>query len=65
MLDYSPANNVAGWQWVAGGADAAPYLIFNPILQGEKFDKEGEYVKMGARIKRYTKKIYTQTLGIK
>ena len=47
LLDYSQANNVAGWQWVAGcGADAAPYFrIFNPILQGEKFDKEGEYVK--------------------
>ena len=47
LLDYSEANNVAGWQWVAGsGADAAPYFrIFNPILQGEKFDKEGEYVK--------------------
>ena len=47
LLDYSVANNVAGWQWVAGcGADAAPYFrIFNPILQGEKFDKEGEYVK--------------------
>ncbi len=47
LLDYSPANNVSGWQWVAGcGADAAPYFrIFNPILQGEKFDKEGEYVK--------------------
>ena len=47
LLDYSPANNVAGWQWVAGsGADAAPYFrIFNPILQGEKFDKEGSYVK--------------------
>ena len=48
LLDYSPANNVAGWQWVAGsGADAAPYFrIINPILQGEKFDKDGEYVKM-------------------
>ena len=47
LLDYSPASNVAGWQWVAGsGADAAPYFrIFNPILQGEKFDKEGQYVK--------------------
>ena len=47
LLDYSSANNVAGWQWVAGsGADAAPYFrIFNPILQGEKFDKEGVYVK--------------------
>ena len=47
LLDYNEANNVSGWQWVAGcGADAAPYFrIFNPILQGEKFDKEGDYVK--------------------
>ncbi len=47
LLDFNEANNVAQWQWVAGcGADAAPYFrIFNPILQGEKFDKEGAYVK--------------------
>ena len=47
LFDFNEANNVAQWQWVAGcGADAAPYFrIFNPILQGEKFDKEGEYVK--------------------
>ncbi len=47
LLDYNQANNVSGWQWVAGsGADAAPYFrIFNPILQGEKFDKSGQYVK--------------------
>ncbi len=47
LLDYNEANNVSGWQWVAGsGADAAPYFrIFNPILQGEKFDKDGDYVK--------------------
>ena len=47
LLDYNEANNVSGWQWVAGcGADAAPYFrIFNPILQGEKFDKDGNYVK--------------------
>jgi deoxyribodipyrimidine photo-lyase len=47
LLDYNLANNVSGWQWVAGtGADAAPYFrIFNPILQGEKFDTNGEYVK--------------------
>ena len=40
LLDFNKANNVAQWQWVAGcGADAAPYFrIFNPILQGEKFD---------------------------
>lgn len=47
LLDFNIANNVAGWQWVAGtGADAAPYFrIFNPILQGEKFDSKGDYIK--------------------
>lgn len=47
LVDADTASNSAGWQWVAGsGADASPYFrIFNPILQGEKFDKEGEYVK--------------------
>jgi deoxyribodipyrimidine photo-lyase len=47
LLDADTASNYASWQWVAGsGADAAPYFrIFNPILQGEKFDPEGLYVK--------------------
>jgi len=47
LLDFNDANNIAGWQWVAGcGADAAPYFrIFNPILQGERFDPTGDYVK--------------------
>lgn len=47
LVDADPANNVMGWQWVAGcGADAAPYFrIFNPVLQGEKFDPEGDYVR--------------------
>ena len=47
LCDADIANNTASWQWVAGsGADAAPYFrIFNPILQGEKFDPDGEYVK--------------------
>ena len=47
LLDFNLPNNIAGWQWVAGcGADAAPYFrIFNPILQGEKFDPNGLYVK--------------------
>ena len=45
LLDADYASNIAGWQWVAGtGSDAAPYFrIFNPILQGEKFDETGEY----------------------
>ena len=47
LVDADPANNSASWQWVAGcGADAAPYFrIFNPILQGPKFDAEGIYTK--------------------
>ncbi len=47
LVDADLANNSVGWQWVAGsGADAAPYFrIFNPTLQGQKFDPEGEYVR--------------------
>ena len=47
LIDYDAANNVAGWQWIAGcGADAAPYFrIFNPMTQGEKFDKNGDFVR--------------------
>ena len=47
LVDACPANNAASWQWVAGsGADAAPYYrIFNPVLQGEKFDTDGAYVR--------------------
>ncbi len=46
LVDADPASNPASWQWVAGsGADAAPYFrVFNPILQGEKFDPDGAYV---------------------
>lgn len=47
LVDADPANNAASWQWVAGsGADAAPYFrVFNPVLQGEKFDSDGTYVR--------------------
>ncbi len=47
LVDADPASNAASWQWVAGsGADAAPYFrIFNPVLQGEKFDPDGSYVR--------------------
>lgn len=47
LVDADLANNVLGWQWTAGcGADAAPYFrIFNPILQSQKFDPEGEYIR--------------------
>lgn len=47
LVDADLANNTLGWQWTAGcGTDSAPYFrIFNPILQGEKFDPEGVYVR--------------------
>jgi deoxyribodipyrimidine photo-lyase len=47
LVDADLASNSASWQWVAGsGADAAPYFrIFNPVLQGRKFDPEGNYVR--------------------
>jgi len=47
LVDADLANNSASWQWVAGcGADAAPYFrIFNPVLQAEKFDPDGDYVR--------------------
>lgn len=47
LVDADLANNSASWQWVAGcGADAAPYFrIFNPVLQGQKFDPDGKYVR--------------------
>ena len=47
LVDWDAANNSNGWQWVAGsGADAAPFFrVFNPVLQGEKFDPDGDYVR--------------------
>jgi len=47
LVDADLANNTLGWQWVAGtGADAAPYFrIFNPVLQAQRFDPDGAYVR--------------------
>ncbi|WP_321905447.1 cryptochrome/photolyase family protein [Paraburkholderia tropica] len=47
LVDADSASNPANWQWVAGsGMDAAPYFrIFNPVLQGQKFDPRGAYVR--------------------
>ena len=49
-MDADLAANSASWQWVAGcGADAAPYFrIFNPVIQGKKFDPDGSYVRTWA-----------------
>ncbi|WP_438956806.1 cryptochrome/photolyase family protein [Cognatiyoonia sp.] len=47
LIDWDPASNAMGWQWVAGsGPDAAPYFrVFNPVTQLEKFDRDGRYQK--------------------
>ena len=47
LLDADIGANTASWQWIAGcGADAAPYFrIFNPMLQGAKFDPNGDYIR--------------------
>jgi deoxyribodipyrimidine photo-lyase len=47
LLDGDPAANNGGWQWTAGtGTDAAPYFrIFNPVLQSQKFDPAGAYIR--------------------
>jgi deoxyribodipyrimidine photo-lyase len=46
LTDFDPSSNSHGWQWTAGcGTDASPYFrVFNPILQGKKFDPQGEYI---------------------
>jgi deoxyribodipyrimidine photo-lyase len=47
LMDYDLASNVGGWQWSSScGTDAQPYFrIFNPIMQSQKFDAEGKYIK--------------------
>lgn len=47
LVDYDPSVNNGNWQWGAStGADSQPYFrVFNPWLQGEKFDKDCEYIK--------------------
>ena len=47
LVDYDTASNAASWQWVAGcGADAASFFrVMNPVLQGERYDPRGDYVR--------------------
>ncbi|MFO0708097.1 MAG: deoxyribodipyrimidine photo-lyase [Nitrospira sp.] len=47
LLDADLAANNGNWQWCAGtGTDAMRgYRIFNPVLQGKKFDPDGSYVR--------------------
>ena len=45
LVDADAASNPANWQWVAGSGAAPYFRVFNPILQGEKFDPDGAYVR--------------------
>ncbi|WP_410752529.1 deoxyribodipyrimidine photo-lyase [Citrobacter youngae] len=47
LIDGDLAANNGGWQWAAStGTDAAPYFrIFNPTTQGEKFDRDGDFIR--------------------
>ena len=47
LVDWDPASNAMGWQWVAGcGPDAAPYFrVFNPETQQKKFDAQARYTR--------------------
>ncbi|WP_298457388.1 deoxyribodipyrimidine photo-lyase [uncultured Cellulomonas sp.] len=47
LRDGDVGSNAHGWQWVAGtGTDPSPYFrVFNPVVQGEKFDPHGDYVR--------------------
>ena len=47
LIDFDFSANNGGWQWAAStGCDAQPWFrIFNPLLQSEKFDPEGLFIK--------------------
>jgi deoxyribodipyrimidine photo-lyase len=47
LIDGDFASNNGGWGFSAStGVDPQPYFrIFNPMLQSEKFDLEGEYIR--------------------
>ena len=46
LVDGDLASNAGNWQWVAGtGADTKPHRVFNPTLQGQRFDPQGDYVR--------------------
>jgi deoxyribodipyrimidine photo-lyase len=46
LVDGDVANNNLNWQWVAGtGTDSNPHRIFNPTVQGTRFDPSGDYVR--------------------
>jgi deoxyribodipyrimidine photo-lyase len=48
LNDFDLAANNGGWQWAAStGCDPQPYFrIFNPVLQSERFDPEGRFIRL-------------------
>lgn len=46
LVDGDLAPNNGGWQWAAStGVDPRPLRIFNPWLQGERYDADGRYIR--------------------
>ena len=46
LTDGDVACNQLNWQWVAGtGTDTNPHRIFNPVLQSQRFDPQGDYLR--------------------
>ena len=47
LVDGDLASNQHGWQWTAGtGTDPSPYFrVFNPVIQGQRFDPDGVYIR--------------------
>ncbi|MDQ3616126.1 MAG: DNA photolyase family protein [Actinomycetota bacterium] len=46
LVDGDIANNQMNWQWMAGtGTDTRPHRVLNPVLQGRRYDPEGDYVR--------------------
>lgn len=47
LVDGDPAINRYNWEWVASvGVDAQPaFRIFNPTMQANRFDRDGEYTR--------------------
>lgn len=46
LVDGDVVNNTMQWQWVAGvGTDTRPGRMFNPVIQSEKFDPHGRYIR--------------------
>lgn len=47
LVDGDLGSNNGGWQWSAStGTDAAPYFrIYNPVLQSQRFDEQGQFIR--------------------